>query len=81
MESKPDTPKKWFKFLQQSKWRNRLDRFVMSFSLKRNIKKLFASRKYAPEDHEFEIFNAFKVISISIIVLGNTYFYTLSGPI
>lgn len=58
-----------------------MDRVLTSFSLKRNFKKLFASHKYSPEDPEFEIFNFFKVFSISLIVLGNTYLYTLGGPI
>lgn len=51
------------------------------FSIQRNLNKLFAKRKYDEEDDEFEIFNAVKVISISVIVFGNTYYYVLSGPL
>ena len=49
--------------------------------MKRNMKRLFSESKYIQEDKELEIFNAVKVISICMIVLGNTYFYILSGPI
>ena len=45
------------------------------------MKKLFSSHKYPKEDKELEIFNSFKVMSITLIVMGNTYFYTLTGPI
>lgn len=51
------------------------------FSAQRNLKKLFANRKYDADDDEFEIFNALKVLSISVVVLGNTYYYTMSGPL
>lgn len=45
------------------------------------MKKLLFGRKYESEDSEFEIFNAIKVYCISAIVLGNTYFYILNGPL
>jgi|APCry1669189472_1035225.scaffolds.fasta_scaffold390921_1 hypothetical protein len=45
------------------------------------MKKLLNGRKYDYDDSEFEIFNAVKVYCISSIVLGNTYFYVLSGPL
>lgn len=51
------------------------------FSIQRNLNKLFAERRYDREDDEFEIFNAVKVISIAVIVFGNTYYYTMSGPL
>jgi len=51
------------------------------FSIQRNLKKLFTDRKYDVDDEELEILNAVKVISISVIVLGNTYYYTMSGPL
>lgn len=54
---------------------------MRSFSLKRNAKKLFSKSKFSKEDQELEVFNAFKVLSICLIVLGNTYFYTLKGPV
>jgi hypothetical protein len=58
-----------------------IDKILRSFSLKRNAKRLFSERKYPEEEKEFEVFNSFKVLSICLIVLGNTYFYTLMGPI
>lgn len=51
------------------------------FSAQRNLKKLFSDRKYDSEDDELEIINAIKVISIAVIVLGNTYYYIMSGPL
>ena len=35
----------------------------------------------SPDDDELEVLNAVKVISISVIVFGNTYYYTMSGPL
>lgn len=57
------------------------DKIIRAFSLKRNMKKLFSDSKYESEEKEFEIFNAIKVYSICLIVLGNTFFFTLTGPI
>ena len=57
------------------------DKIFRAFSFKRNLNKLFSSSRYETEEKDFEIFNAFKVLSITLIVLGNTYFYSLSGPI
>jgi len=51
------------------------------FSAQRNMKKLFAERKYEKEEEEFEILNFVKVYSIGVIILGNTYYYILSGPL
>ena len=36
---------------------------------------------YNKEDRELEILNFMKVYCISLIVLGNTYYFTLSGPL
>lgn len=49
--------------------------------MQRNLKKLSAERKYDPEDDELEVFNAVKAVSIAVIVLGNTYYYVMSGPL
>lgn len=57
------------------------ERLMRCFSIQRNMKKLFTDRKYDLDDDELEILNAVKVISISVIVLGNTYYYTMSGPL
>jgi hypothetical protein len=54
---------------------------LRSFNIKRNIRKLFSESKYDPKEKEFEVLNAVIVFSICIIVLGNTYFYTLTGPV
>lgn len=57
------------------------ERFVKCFSIQQNLRKLFSDHRYDKEEPEFEIFNAMKVYSIAIIVLGNTYYYILSGPL
>jgi len=54
---------------------------LTSFSIDRNLKRLFSKCRYDPDEKEFEIFNALKVYGICIVVLGNTYYYILSGPI
>lgn len=45
------------------------------------MRKLFAPHRYDTEEPEFEILNAVKVYSICVIVLGNTFYYILTGPI
>jgi hypothetical protein len=45
------------------------------------MSKLFMSHKYSQEDKEFEVLNFVKVFSISMIILGNTYFFILNGPV
>jgi hypothetical protein len=57
------------------------ERLMRCFSIQRNLKKLFVDRKYDIDDDELEVLNAVKVISISVIVFGNTYYYTMSGPL
>ena len=73
--------KKCLRCLNTQKCKACGDKVLKAFSLKRNLRKLFGEAKYSSEDTEFEIINAVRVYSICIIVLGNTYFYTLSGPI
>ena len=57
------------------------ERFTKAFSIQRNLRKLFSSNRYDNDEPEFEILNALKVYSICIIVLGNTFYYILSGPL
>ena len=52
-----------------------------SFSAQKTDKKLFSSRKYPIEDFELENFNAVRVFSICLIVLGNTYLHLFRGPV
>lgn len=51
------------------------------FAIQKSMSKLFMAHKYSKEDSEFEILNFVKVFSIAMIVLGNTYFFILSGPV
>ena len=59
----------------------RFERILWCFSLQRNLRKLFSNNKYDPEDKEFEAINCFKVLCIMCVVMGNTYYYILSGPL
>ena len=56
------------------------ERVIKQFSLKRNIRTLFSDKMYT-RHKEFEIFNAIKVLSITLIVLGNTFYYMIRGPL
>jgi hypothetical protein len=69
------------KFKPSTKSMALLDRVLSSFSIDRNLKRLFSKNRYDADEKEFEIFNALKVYGICIVVLGNTYYYILSGPI
>jgi len=51
------------------------------FTVQNTMQRLFSSRKYADEDPEFEIFNSIKVLSIALIVFGNTFLFIFTGPI
>lgn len=42
---------------------------------------MFSDRRYDPEESEFEILNGIKILCIANIVLANTYFNVLSGPL
>jgi hypothetical protein len=55
------------------------ERLLRCYSLERNFRKLLSPRRY--ENADFEVFNALKVYSIFIILVGNTYFYSLTGPL
>jgi len=52
-----------------------------SFSAQNIIYKLMKPSKYQKEDRELENFNAIRVFSICIIVLGNTYLTLFKGPV
>jgi len=69
------------KFKPSTKSMALFDRVLRSFSINSNLKRLFSKNRYDPDEKEFEIFNALKVYGICIVVLGNTYYYILSGPI
>ena len=60
---------------------SKLEKMCWAFSLRRNLKKLFSERTYNQADNEFEIFNAFKLFGIFLVVSGNTYYYTFKGPL
>jgi hypothetical protein len=56
---------------------------MRAFSLQSSLAKLFKSRQKEQddEDNDFAIFDGLRVISLSAIILGNTYFMILKGPI
>ena len=51
------------------------------FSVQKTVARLFSNKKYAKEDEEFEVLNSIKVLSIALIVLGNTYYFIFNGPV
>ena len=55
-------------------------RFMTCFSISRNSRALFKKRA-KPEDKELEALNGVRVICLVIIILGNTFFYILKGPL
>ena len=50
------------------------------FSLPRNSRALF-KRRSSEEDYELETFNGVRVLCLCVIILGNTFFYILKGPL
>ena len=56
------------------------DKFLYSFSAIENLGKL--SKPLAKQgDEELEVMNGLRVICCTLIILGNSYFYTLRSPI
>ncbi len=55
-------------------------RFMKCLSVADNVDLLFEKR--APAEHkELEALNGIRVITLTVIILGNTYFYMLKGPL
>ena len=54
---------------------------VDSFSLQTTFKKLFKPHRYDKEDQELEIFNLVKLFAVGTIILGNTFFFVMNGPL
>lgn len=54
--------------------------FVRSFNIQDNLRLLFAFRS-PKDDREMEVFNGVRCIAIAFIVLGQTVFYLLRGPL
>lgn len=66
---------------EPSEYQTVFERFVKAFSIQKNLRKLFSPNRYEAEDPELECLNAVKVYSICIIVLGNTFYFILTGPL
>lgn len=65
---------------RRSKPENSTSKLVKCFSLQQSLLTLFQNRTLKdPEDAEFEIFNGLRVLACAVIILGETYFYTLKG--
>lgn len=57
-----------------------MDKVIKSFSLMENLKILF-TRRSTLIDKNLEFLNGVRVITLCFIILGNTYFYILKGPL
>lgn len=51
------------------------------FSLQQSLRTLFTKRAKDEEDSELEVFNGVRVLACACVILGNTYFYMLRGPL
>ena len=54
---------------------------MKSFSIQESLKTLFTQRCKNPEDNDLEVLNGVRVLTLAVIILGNTYFYILKGPL
>lgn len=57
------------------------ERFMKCFSIQDNLALLFTKRASNPEDSNLEILNGIRVMTLALVILGNTYFYILKGPL
>ena len=61
---------------------SRLERVVKCFSLQQSLRVLFSPRaRDLEQDGELEALNGVRVCVVGCIILGNTYFYMLKGPL
>lgn len=58
-----------------------IQKVVKCFSLQQSLRTLFTRRVRDEDDAELEVFNGVRVIACASIILGNTYFYMLKGPL
>ena len=65
---------------ESSSDRTGCDKFMRAFSLIDNVGKLSKPRA-KQGDQELEVMNGLRVISCVLIILGNSYYYTLRSPI
>lgn len=56
------------------------DKFIRAFAIQVNMKLLF-TRRAPSEDSNFEFLNGIRCLTLMFIILGNTYFYILKGPL
>ncbi len=57
-----------------------MEKVIKCFSIQYNLRTLF-NKRAKEDDIEFEVFNGVRVICLSFIILGNTYFFTLKGAL
>jgi len=58
-----------------------MQRVMKALSVQTTMKKLFTQRSPLEDDRDLEAFNGIRVICLCAVILGNTYFYILKGPL
>jgi hypothetical protein len=58
-----------------------MERLVKCFSLQQSLTTLFTRRVRDEDDAELEVFNGVRVLACVTVILGNSYFYMLKGPL
>lgn len=67
--------------VESSSVKSKAQAVIDCFSIQTTLTRLFGSRKYSSEDSEFEVMNCVRVISLTMIVVGNSYFFMANGPV
>eukprot|EP00347_Sterkiella_histriomuscorum_P020301 403338330 len=57
-----------------------MEKVIKCFSMQNSLKILFSSRSNL-QHREFEVLNGIRVLALNSIILGNTFFYILKGPL
>lgn len=58
-----------------------MERVVKCFSLQQSLGRLFTSRVRDEDDEELSVLDGVRVLACVTVILGNSYFYMLKGPL
>ena len=65
---------------KRGKKESKLDRVIKCVSVQQSLRTLF-TRRAKEDDLEFEVFNGMRVLALTCIIMGNTYFFMLKGAL